>query len=79
MSRQYNFIWLLRKIKSLVVSRGCIDYRSQKLELKTKRAFGVKKYNSIAFSLRCLMGNGNKKKKKYPACDFLCYTFFCTP
>ena len=43
MSRQYNFIWLLRKIRSLVVSRGCIDYRSQKLELKTKRAFGVKK------------------------------------
>ena len=37
------FIWLLRKIKSLVVSRGCIDYRSQRLDLKTKKAFGVKK------------------------------------
>lgn len=30
------------RLKSLVVSRGCIDYRFQRLDLKTKKAFGVK-------------------------------------
>ena len=41
-SRQYNLYSFYAK-SNLVVSKGCIDYRSQRLDLKPKKAFGVKK------------------------------------
>ena len=62
-----------------LLSRVNVPFRFQRLDLKTKKAFGLKKENSIAFSLQCLMRYGNKKKKNYPGGNFLCYTFFCTP